>query len=50
MPNREFMQMKESFDSMSAQVKYLFDSMYSESLRARMHRFGRFRAQINPHF
>ena len=30
MPNQEFMQMKESFDSMSAQVKYLFDSMYSE--------------------
>lgn len=32
MPNQEFMQMKESFDSMSAQVKYLFDSMYSEKL------------------
>ncbi len=43
MPNQEFMQMKESFDSMSAQVKYLFDSMYSESLRARTHRFRRFR-------
>ena len=28
MPNQEFMQMKESFDSMSAQVKYMFDSMY----------------------
>ena len=43
MPNQEFMQMKESFDSMSAQVKYLFDSMLVKSLRARMHEFRRFR-------
>ena len=50
MPNQEFMQMKESFDSMSAQVKYLFDSMYSEKLARKDAQIQALQAQINPHF
>ena len=50
MLNQEFMQMKESFDSMSAQVKYLFDSMYSEKLARKDAQIQALQAQINPHF
>lgn len=50
MPNLEFQYMKESFDSMSAQVKYLFDSVYDEKLARKDAQIQALQAQINPHF
>ena len=50
MPNREFQYMKESFDSMSAQVKYLFDYVYDEKLARKDAQIQALQAQINPHF
>jgi len=50
MPNVEFQYMKESFDSMSAQVKYLFDYVYDEKLARKDAQIQALQAQINPHF
>lgn len=50
MPNLEFQYMKESFDSMSAQVKYLFDYVYEEKLARKDAQIQALQAQINPHF
>lgn len=50
MPNAEFQYMKESFDSMSAQVKYLFDYVYDEKLARKDAQIQALQAQINPHF
>lgn len=50
MPNLEFQYMKESFNSMSAQVKYLFDSVYDEKLARKDAQIQALQAQINPHF
>ncbi len=50
MPNSEFQYMKESFDSMSAQVKYLFDYAYDEKLARKDAQIQALQAQINPHF
>lgn len=50
MPNSEFQYMKESFDSMSAQVKYLFDYVYDEKLARKDAQIQALQAQINPHF
>lgn len=50
MPNIEFQYMKESFDSMSAQVKYLFDYVYDEKLARKDAQIQALQAQINPHF
>lgn len=50
MPNREFQYMKESFDSMSAQVKYLFEYAYDEKLARKDAQIQTLQAQINPHF
>lgn len=50
MPNLEFQYMKESFDSMSAQVKYLFDYVYDEKLARKDAQIQALQAQINPHF
>ncbi len=50
MPNKEFHYLKESFDSMSSQVKYLFDTMYSEKLARKDAQIQALQAQINPHF
>jgi len=50
MPNQEFQYMKESFDSMSAQVKYLFDYVYDEKLARKDAQIQALQAQINPHF
>ena len=50
MPNMEFQYMKESFDSMSAQVKYLFDYVYDEKLARKDAQIQALQAQINPHF
>lgn len=50
MPNREFQYMMERFDSMSAQVKYLFDCVYDEKLARKDAQIQALQAQINPHF
>ncbi len=50
MPNLEFQYMMESFDSMSAQVKYLFDYVYDEKLARKDAQIQALQAQINPHF
>lgn len=50
MPNMEFQYMKENFDSMSAQVKYLFDYVYDEKLARKDAQIQALQAQINPHF
>lgn len=50
MPNLEFQYMKERFDSMSAQVKYLFDYVYDEKLARKDAQIQALQAQINPHF
>jgi len=50
MPNQEFQYMKESFNSMSAQVKYLFDYVYDEKLARKDAQIQALQAQINPHF
>lgn len=50
MPNREFQYMMERFDSMSAQVKYLFDYVYDEKLARKDAQIQALQAQINPHF
>lgn len=50
MPNKEFHYLRESFDRMSLQVKYLFDSMYNEKLARKDAQIQALQAQINPHF
>lgn len=50
MPNAEFNYLKESFDSMSTQVKELFDYIYDEKLARRDAQILALQAQINPHF
>lgn len=50
MPNQEFWHLRERFDSMSGQVKYLFDSVYSEKLARKDAQIQALQAQINPHF
>lgn len=50
MPNLEFQYMKESFDSMSAQVRDLFVRAYDEELARKDAQIQALQAQINPHF
>lgn len=50
MPNSEFGYLKDSFDSMSAQVKCLFDYAYDEKLARKDAQIQALQAQINPHF
>lgn len=50
MPNEEFDYLKDSFDRMSAQVKTLFDSFYTEKLAHKDAQISALQAQINPHF
>lgn len=50
MPNSEFQYLMESFDRMSAQVKYLFDYVYDEKLARKDAQILALQAQINPHF
>lgn len=50
MPNVEFNYLMESFDSMSAQVKELFDYIYDEKLARKDAQILALQAQINPHF
>lgn len=50
MPNEEFTYLMESFNSMSSQVKYLFDYVYDEKLARKDAQIQALQAQINPHF
>ncbi len=50
MPNAEFTYLMESFNSMSSQVKYLFDYVYDEKLARKDAQIQALQAQINPHF
>ena len=50
MPNEEFDYLRTSFDSMSSQVKTLFDSCYTEKLARKDAQISALQAQINPHF
>ena len=50
MPNEEFGYLKDSFDSMSSQVKYLFDYVYGEKMARKDAQIQALQAQINPHF
>ncbi|MCI9174261.1 MAG: sensor histidine kinase [Lachnospiraceae bacterium] len=50
MPNSEFQYMKESFDSMSGQVRRLFEYAYDEKLARKDAQIQALQAQINPHF
>lgn len=50
MPNDEFSNLKDSFNSMSAQIKELFQSVYDEKLARKDAQIQALQAQINPHF
>lgn len=50
MPNKEFEYLVCSFNNMSEQVKYLFDSAYNEKLARKDAQITALQAQINPHF
>lgn len=50
MPSTEFNYLMESFNSMSSQVKYLFDYAYDEKLARKDAQILALQAQINPHF
>lgn len=50
MPNAEFQYMKERFDSMSGQVRCLFEYAYDEKLARKDAQIQALQAQINPHF
>lgn len=50
MPNKEFADLTEYFNRMSLQVKYLFDSFYTEKLARKDAQIQALQAQINPHF
>ncbi len=50
MPNQEFSDLKDAFNRMSHQVKYLFDSVYNEKLERKDAQIQALQAQMNPHF
>ncbi len=50
MTNAEFNYLMNSFNSMSSQVKYLFDYAYDEKLARKDAQIQALQAQINPHF
>lgn len=50
MPNEEFDSLVVSINSMSIQVKHLFDSVYNEKIARRDAQIAALQAQINPHF
>lgn len=50
MPNAEFNYLMEAFNSMSAQVRELFDYIYDEKLARKDAQILALQAQINPHF
>lgn len=50
MPNIEFEYLREAFNKMSKQVKYLFDYAYDEKMARKDAKIMALQAQINPHF
>lgn len=50
MPNKEFEYLREAFDKMSKQIKYLFDYAYDEKMARKDAKIMALQAQINPHF
>lgn len=50
MPNIEFEYLREAFNKMSEQVKYLFDYAYDEKMARKDAKIMALQAQINPHF
>lgn len=50
MPNKEFDVLKDSFNRMSSEIKYLFDYAYSEKLARKDAKIIALQSQINPHF
>lgn len=50
MPNMEFEYLREAFNKMSKQVKYLFDYAYDEKMARKDAKIMALQAQINPHF
>lgn len=50
MPNDEFDSLTNSINSMSVQVKYLFDTVYNEKIARKDAQIAALQAQINPHF
>lgn len=50
MPNIEFEYLREAFNKMSKQVKYLFDYAYDEKMARKDAKIMVLQAQINPHF
>lgn len=50
MPNEEFSYLRESFNRMSLEVKYLFDYAYNEKLARKEAKIIALQSQINPHF
>lgn len=50
MPNDEFEYLKEAFNTMSMEVKYLFEYAYSEQLARKDAKIIALQSQINPHF
>ncbi|MDR1689619.1 MAG: histidine kinase [Clostridiales bacterium] len=48
--NREFNYLRDSFNSMSVQIKEQFDHIYNEELALRDARIMALQSQINPHF
>ena len=49
-PNEEFSALIHSFNAMSQQVKYLFDTVYIEKMATKDAQIEALQAQINPHF
>jgi two-component system sensor histidine kinase YesM len=50
MPNTEFDVLRDSFNQMSSEIKYLFDYAYSEKLARKDAKIIALQSQINPHF
>lgn len=50
MPNQEFDYLRDSFNSMSSQMQYLFENVYEEKLARKNAQLQALQAQINPHF
>lgn len=50
MPNKEFASLAQSFNRMSAHMKYLFDYAYKEELARKDAQILALQSQINPHF
>lgn len=50
MPNKEFVVLMESFNHMSSEIKYLFNTAYNEKIARKDAKIIALQSQINPHF